>query len=153
MVQQTAPDAQTWLAPVDAVSTLAATVLGGWLSDRLGRRKPLIAVSCVLASATMAVPVLMPTWTGILLYTVLAGIAFGCYLAVDTALVTQVLPSAADAARDLGVLNIANAGPQILAPLVAAAVVGLAGYDALYLAGALIILGGALAVVPIRGVR
>ncbi|MFG2696834.1 MFS transporter [Kitasatospora sp. NPDC048407] len=148
-----APGAQTYLAPVDAVSTLAATVLGGWLSDRLGRRKPLIAVSCVLASATMAVPVLMPTWTGILLYTVLAGIAFGCYMAVDTALVTQVLPSAADAARDLGVLNIANAGPQILAPLVASAVVSLAGYDALYLAGALIILGGALAVVPIRGVR
>ncbi|MFJ8441027.1 MFS transporter [Kitasatospora griseola] len=148
-----APGAQTVLAPVDAVATLAATAVGGWLSDRIGRRKPLIAVSCVLAAATMAVPVLLPTWTGILLYTALAGIAFGCFMAVDTALVTLVLPSAADAARDLGVLNIANAGPQILAPLVASTVVGLAGYDALYLAGALIILGGALAVAPIRGVR
>ncbi len=101
----------------------------------------------------MAVPVVMPDWTGILLYTVLAGIAFGCFMAVDTALVTLVLPSASDNARDLGVLNIANAGPQILAPFVASLVVGLAGYDALYLVGALIILLGALAVAPIKTVR
>ncbi|MFJ7777686.1 hypothetical protein [Streptomyces yangpuensis] len=39
------------------------------------------------------------------------GPAFGCYMAVDTALVTMVLPNAEDAARDMGVLNIANAGP------------------------------------------
>ncbi|MEU1284225.1 MFS transporter [Kitasatospora sp. NPDC005856] len=148
-----AAGAQAVLAPVDAVCTLAATVLGGWLSDRFGRRKPLIAVSCVLAAATMTVPVLMPDWTGILLYTALAGIAFGCFMAVDTALVTLVLPSADDTARDLGVLNIANAGPQIIAPFVASLVVGAAGYDALYLVGALIILAGALAVAPIKGVR
>lgn len=148
-----AAGAQAVLAPVDAVSTLAATALGGWLSDRTGRRKPFVAVSCVLAAITMAVPVVMPDWTGILLFTVLAGIAFGCFMAVDTALVTLVLPSASDAARDLGVLNIANAGPQIIAPFVASLVVGVAGYDALYLVGALIILLGALAVAPIRAVR
>ncbi|MER5353945.1 MFS transporter [Kitasatospora sp. NPDC002551] len=148
-----AAGAQAVLAPVDAVCTLAATLLGGWLSDRFARRKPLIAVSCVLAAVTMTVPVLMPDWTGMLLFTALAGIAFGCYMAVDTALVTLVLPSADDAARDLGVLNIANAGPQIIAPFVASLVVGAAGYDALYLVGALIILVGALAVVPIKGVR
>ncbi|MFJ6782510.1 hypothetical protein [Streptomyces yangpuensis] len=43
-------------------------------------------------------------------------------MAVDTALVTMVLPNAEDAARDMGVLNIANAGPQIVAPFVVAAV-------------------------------
>ncbi|MEV0536813.1 MFS transporter [Kitasatospora sp. NPDC050463] len=145
--------AQAALAPVDAVSTLAATVLGGWLSDRTGRRKPLIAVSCVLAAVSMTVPVLLPDWTGILLFTVLAGIAFGCFMAVDTALVTLVLPSVDDAARDLGVLNVANAGPQIIAPFVASLVVGAAGYDALYLVAAVIILVGALAVAPIKTVR
>ncbi|MFG2875564.1 hypothetical protein ACGFYU_11255 [Streptomyces sp. NPDC048337] len=36
---------------------------------------------------------------------------------VDTALVTLVLPRAEDAARDMGVLSMANAGPQIIAPL------------------------------------
>ncbi|MFF2507759.1 MFS transporter [Streptomyces sp. NPDC058067] len=148
-----AAGAQAVLAPVDAVSTLAATALGGWLSDRLGRRKPFVAVSCVLAALTMAVPVVMPNWSGIVLFTVLAGIAFGCFMAVDTALVTLVLPNAADAARDLGVLNIANAGPQIIAPFVASLVVGAAGYNALYLAGALIILAGALSVAPIKSVR
>ncbi|AUY52986.1 MFS transporter [Streptomyces sp. CB01881] len=145
--------AQAVLAPVDAVCTLLATVVGGLLSDRLGRRKPFIAVSCVLSAATMMIPVIQPDWTGMLLFTALAGISFGCFMAVDTALVTLVLPSADDAARDLGVLNIANAGPQIIAPFVASLVVGSLGYNALYVVGALIIALGALSVAPIKSVR
>ena len=37
------------------------------------------------------------------------GLGYGMYLAVDQALVTQVLPRAIDRGRDLGVINIANA--------------------------------------------
>ncbi|MEV7237014.1 MFS transporter [Streptomyces sp. NPDC051020] len=130
-----------------------AARLGGLLSDRLGRRKPLIAASCLLSAVTMMIPVVKPDWTGMLLFTALTGVSFGCFMAVDTALVTLVLPSAADAARDLGVLNMANAGPQIVAPFVAALVVGSLGYNGLYAVGALIIALGALAVAPIKGVR
>lgn len=148
-----AAGAQVILAPIDAVFTLLATFLGGLLSDRLGRRKPLIAASCLLSAVTMMIPVVKPDWTGMLLFTALTGVSFGCFMAVDTALVTLVLPSAADAARDLGVLNMANAGPQIVAPFVAALVVGSLGYNGLYAVGALIIALGALAVAPIKGVR
>ena len=61
---------------------------------------------------------------------------------------------AEDAARDMGVLNVANAGPQIIAPFVASAIVtGLDGYTPLFLAGGALSLIGALAILPIRGVR
>ena len=68
---------------------------------------------------------------------VVLGIGFGAYTAVDFALITEVLPEAADRAKDLGVINIANALPQVLAPVLAAAVLGLGlGYPGLYLLAA-----------------
>ena len=40
--------------------------------------------------------------------------ATACTSSVDAALITQVLPQAADRAKDLGVINIANSAPQVL---------------------------------------
>ena len=74
------------------------------------------------------------------------GIGFGVFTSVDFALLTQVLPTSTDRGKDLGVLNVANALPQVLAPAVAAPIVALAGgYPMLYgVAGALAIGGGVL---------
>ena len=47
------------------------------------------------------------------------GCGFGIYTSVDFALITQVLPGAEDRAKDLGVINIANALPQVFAPILA----------------------------------
>ncbi len=141
------------LTPISAVGMTLSTILGGILSDRLDRRKPFVAISSLLAAVALLIPVLSPTWGGMLAFSLLNGLAFGCFMAVDTALVTMVLPKAEDAARDMGVLNIASAGPQFLAPFVASAVVGLVGYAPLFVLGGLLSVLGALAVVPIRSVR
>ncbi|MEV0467879.1 MFS transporter [Nocardia tengchongensis] len=141
------------LTPISAVGMTISTVIGGILSDRLDRRKPFVAISSILAAVALLIPVFSPTWAGMLAFSVINGLAFGCFMAVDTALVTMVLPKAEDAARDMGVLNIANAGPQILAPFVASAVVGLVGYPPLFVFGGLLSVLGALAVAPIRSVR
>jgi len=72
---------------------------------------------------------------------------------VDAALVTQVLPSAVGRAKDLGLINIANSGPQVLAPAIAAPLVSeLGGYPALYLSVAVITVAGAVSVRRIRSV-
>ncbi|MCX5015634.1 MFS transporter [Streptomyces sp. NBC_00555] len=150
----TPPAAMAVLTPVSMVAMALSTVLGGLLSDRWNRRKVFVGVSAALAGLVMAVPVVSPTWTGMIVFSALNGLAFGCFMAVDTALVTLVLPRAEDAARDMGVLNIANAGPQIIAPFVASAIVtGLGGYTPLFLAGGALSLIGALAILPIRSVR
>ncbi|MEU4727587.1 MFS transporter [Streptomyces sp. NPDC023588] len=148
------PAAMAVLTPVSMVAMALSTVLGGLLSDRWNRRKVFVGVSAALAGLVMVVPVVSRTWTGMLVFSALNGLAFGCFMAVDTALVTLVLPRAEDAARDMGVLNIANAGPQIIAPFVASAVVtALGGYTPLFLVGGALSLIGALAILPIRSVR
>ncbi|MET3984637.1 MFS transporter [Streptomyces sp. PvR034] len=150
----TPPEAMAVLTPVSMVAMAVSTVVGGMLSDRWNRRKVFVGVSAALAGLVMVVPVVSPTWTGMLVFSALNGLAFGCFMAVDTALVTLVLPRAEDAARDMGVLNIANAGPQIIAPFVASAVVtALGGYTPLFLVGGALSLIGALAILPIRSVR
>jgi Na+/melibiose symporter-like transporter len=116
--------------------------------------------ACVFASrpavagAGCVLPVLSPTFTAVEIYAAFAGLAFGTYLSVDAALVTLVLPRSEDAARDLGVLNIANAGPQVLAPLFAALIIGhLGGYRVLFIIGGCCGVAGAIAVLPVRSVR
>ncbi|MEV4946964.1 MFS transporter [Streptomyces sp. NPDC053755] len=150
----TPPAAMAVLTPVSMVAVALSTIVGGLLSDRWNRRKVFVGVSAALAGLVMVIPVVSPSWTGMLVFSALNGLAFGCFMAVDTALVTLVLPRAEDAARDMGVLNIANAGPQIIAPFVASAIVtALGGYTPLFLAGGALSLIGALAILPIRSVR
>ncbi|WP_329285641.1 MFS transporter [Streptomyces sp. NBC_00691] len=142
------------LMPLNAVAMVVSTVLGGWLSDRFDRRKLFVAASAALAAVALLIPAASTSWTAMLVFSAVNGLGFGCYMAVDTALVTMVLPKAEDAARDMGVLNVANAGPQIVAPLVASLIVSLSGgYTALFLIAAVLSVLGALAVRPIRSVR
>ncbi|WP_220139790.1 MFS transporter [Nocardia huaxiensis] len=146
-------DAVAILTPIGALTMAVSTVIGGVLSDRLNRRKPFVAISSLLAAVALLIPLITPTWPGMLAFAAVNGVAFGCFMAVDTALVTMVLPRAEDAARDMGVLNVANAGPQILGPFVASAVVSVGGYPPLFLVGGLLAILGAAAVAPIRSVR
>lgn len=144
----------TILAAISAVGALLAAAVTGPLSDWLGRRKPFVFLSSAVAGAGCVLPVISPAFPTIEVFAALAGLAFGTYLAVDAALVTLVLPSGADAARDLGVLNIANAGPQVLAPLLAALIIShVGGYRMLFIAGGCCGIAGAIAVVPVRSVR
>ena len=84
----------------------------------------------------------------------LAGVGFGAYMAVDLALVVDVLPDPTTAAKDLGILNIAGALPFAVAPTVAPAILILAGgsYSALYAVAALCALGAAATVMAIRSI-
>jgi MFS family permease len=144
----------TVLAAISAVGALLAAAIAGPVSDRLDRRKPFVIISSVVAGAGCVLPVLSPTFRTIEIFAAFAGIAFGCYLSVDAALITLVLPRSEDAARDLGVLNIANAGPQVLAPLLAALIISHAGgYRTLFIAGGCCGIASALAVLPVRSVR
>ncbi|MFB6480621.1 MFS transporter [Streptomyces virginiae] len=142
------------LMPLTSVAMVVSTVLGGYLSDRFDRRKLFVGASALLSAVALVIPAVSTSWTAMLCFAAVNGLAFGCYMAVDTALVTMVLPKAEDAARDMGVLNIANAGPQIIAPFVASVVVSFSGgYTALFVVAAVLAVAGALAVKPIRSVR
>jgi MFS family permease len=137
-----------------SAALLSTTVVSGVWSDRVGRRKVFVTVSGVVVATAAAMLALWPTWPAAVAAALVLGAGFGVYTSVDFALLTQVLPVAADRAKDLGVVNIANSLPQVLAPAVAAPVVSTAGgYPALYAVSATVGLAGAVLVRQIRGVR
>lgn len=77
------------------------------------------------------------------------------YMAVDLALVADVLTDPLAAAKDLGVLDIAGALPFALAPAVAPALLaaGHGSYAVLYAVAGTCALAGAAAVAPVRRVK
>ncbi|MFI8320079.1 MFS transporter [Streptomyces sp. NPDC085529] len=141
------------LTAVNGVTLLATVVVGGVWSDRIGRRKPFVLWSGVLMAAATGLLAGWQTWPGALVAAALLGVGFGVFTSVDFALMTDVLPAARDRGKDLGIVNVANALPQVAAPALAAPLVNhLGGYRSLYLVAAALGLAGALLVRRIRGV-
>jgi MFS family permease len=102
-----------------AVLMATAVTFGIW-SDRSGKRKVFVIWSGIVGACATLMLALVQTWPAAVVAAVLMGIGYGIYTSVDFALITQVLPGAEDRAKDLGVINIANALPQVVAPPVAA---------------------------------
>lgn len=142
------------LTAVYMVFVIAVAVGSGALSDRIGRRKPFVLVAGVLQSAAALVIALVPGLATTIVAAALLGAGFGCFLAVDQALATQVLPDADHYGKDLGIMNIAMAVPQALGPLLGAFIVHLtSGFTGLFVASAFFGLLGGLSVLRVRKVR
>ncbi|MET7283397.1 MFS transporter [Kribbella sp. NPDC005582] len=151
------PDAGTSvlvLTAIYSVCTLVTAIAFGAWSDRLGRRKIFVVASGLVMAVAAVVLAFWPTWPGAVLGAIVLGIGFGVYLSVDFALITEVLPNAVDRAKDLGVINIANSLPQVIAPVIAAPIVKhLGGYPVLYLLSAVITALAGVLVGKVRSVK
>jgi MFS family permease len=150
---QDAADGLLILILIYTGGVVVASVVGGIISDRRGRRKMLVTVSGLLMGVAALLLTFWETWTASLIAATLFGIGFGCYIAVDQALITQVLPKAHDRAKDLGIINIAIVTPYAIGPAIAAPLVSLAGYPALFGATAAVAAAAAIGVWQIKSVR
>jgi MFS family permease len=151
LTDKQAEDGVFLLTGVYAVVSIITAVIGGIWSDRLERRKIFVIWSGLIAAGALLLIAFVTTWAGAVIGAAILGIGFGAYTAVDFAMVTEVLPTADDRAKDLGVINIANALPQVLAPAVAAGVIGLGlGYSTLYVVAAAVSVLGSVLVVKIK---
>ena len=137
-----------------AAITVPASLLGGRVSDRSGRRKIFVCVASVVFGLAMFVMAVTTSLGGFLVAMGIGGLGFGLYMAVDLALVADVLPDTTSAAKDLGVMNIAGALPSAIAPAIAPAIlaVGHGSYGVLYAVAGVCAVLGAAAVLPVRGV-
>ena len=81
-----------------------------------GRRKVFVLVASLVYGYALFVLAAATGINGFLVGMAVSGLGFGVYVAVDLALVTQVLPDEDTVAKDLGVLNIAGALPFTIAP-------------------------------------
>lgn len=142
------------LSLISLVGIIITTLIGGPISDKIGRRKIVVIIAGSVMAISLVFPLVMPTVTGMMLFAFVSGLGFGAYQAVDTALMSEVLPSKDDFAKDLGVLNIAATLPQTLAPGLAGLLVfAFSSYTPLFPVGIVLALVGAFAVLPIKSVR
>ena len=144
---------QGTLAQSSAV--VVASLVGGRLSDRAGRRKVFVLAAALVYALAMVLLSVATTFPAFLVAVALSGLGFGLYFAVDLAVVADVLPNPDDSAKDLGVFNYAGALPFALAPAVAPSILSLGGgsYGFLYGVAAACAAAGAFAVLPVRAVR
>jgi MFS family permease len=110
---------------VVAVVTVAATIPSARVSDRIGR-KPVIYAACALGAVGMVVAGLAPGLPVFILAAALIGAASGTFLAVDWALMTDIMPKAASG-RYMGISNIAVASAGAVAGAIVGPIIDIAG--------------------------
>ena len=149
-------DPQTGLLTLMALYAVALLIAGavcGVMSDRLGRRKPFIIGSVAIMATAAIILAESPTWAMALVAAPLLGAGFGTYWAAAPALLTAVLPAAADRAKDMGLINIGYSLPLVVAPLLAGVVLGLMNsYPALFALAGVVTLVAAVTVTRVRSV-
>lgn len=141
------------LGLLSLVGIVISIIVSGPLSDKVGRRKPFVFASAAVVSLAFLLPWMWPDLSAWMIMTLIAGFGFGMFQAVDTALISEVLPSAKSFAKDLGVVNIAATLPQTLAPGVAGAIVLVVGYAGLFPVAITLGILGAISVWAIKSVR
>lgn len=138
---------------ISMIVLIVTSMVSGPISDRLHRRKIIVAIGSAIIAAGIAIPIALPTAFGMMLYAGIAGTGYGIYIAVDQALNVDVLPNQDTAGKDLGILNLANTLGQVLAPVVVGAIVVRSGsYAAIFPIAIACVLVGAAVILLIRKV-
>lgn len=136
------------------VLAAATAALAGVVSDRLQRRRAFAVAGAVTTACGLAGLAVSTSLPGVLGAATLLGLGWGLFIAVDMAIVTGSLTTSETAGTLLGVANVANALPQVVAPLIAVPLVtSAAGYPGLYGVGAAVAVAAALCTLPLRSVR
>jgi MFS family permease len=140
---------------VQAVLVVSASLIGGRLSDLTGRRKIFVLIASIVYGLAMFVIAIASNFNGFLVGMAISGLGFGVYMAVDLALVADVLPDKDNAAKDLGVFNIAAALPSSIAPAIAPVIlaIGNGSYGVLYAVAGVCAIFGGIAILPVKRVR
>jgi MFS family permease len=140
---------------IQSVVLVAASLVAGRLSDRTGRRKIFVLVAAVVYGLAMFAIAIASNFDGYLVGMAIGGLGFGVYMAVDLALVADVLPDTDNNAKNLGVMNIAGALPSSIAPAIAPVILAISSgsYSVLYAAAGICAVIAGAAILPVRRVR
>ena len=151
------------VAAIGIIGVVAATggaLLGGFLSDKLGRRKLFTLIGALLFVAGACVEAFAHTLPQLIIGSVIMQLAIAAFSVVDQAIVFAVLPNRAEAGRYLAVVAFAQKIPSAIAPLIAPLIItiGAVGadknYTALYLIGAVFaLIGGLIIFTKVKSVR
>jgi MFS family permease len=135
---------QLILVLIATVAVIVATVAVGRVADRSGGYRRYAVIASVLMAATGFVLAGFAMWAVVIVCAFALGAGYGAFQSVSQALSMVVLPSPANAGRDLGIINIASAVPQVIgAPIAGLVVAGAGGYRGLFVFAGLLALAAA----------
>ncbi|MDF0544305.1 MFS transporter [Sphingobium sp. H39-3-25] len=146
------------------VITLSVALIGvllapmaGFLVDKTGRMKPFILSAGFLVVLGLAMVSQTRSYLPFIVAMIMLGVGKGIFYSIATAITATVLPNRASAAKDMGIIQIANSLPQSLAPAIAPLFLAIGGgesnYSAVFVAAAVFAMCGTLAILPIRHTR
>lgn len=138
-------------APVSIVVFTAS----GWISDKLGMLRPLVALAAVIMAVGLVIAATSTSVTGFTVAWMVFAVGQPMYLTVDLALCAKVLPNEADAGKDMAVFGLALNLGNVLVPAVAPTLLGPASdnYPLLWGVAAALVLIGAVLMPFVRGVK
>ncbi len=132
---------QLILVLIATLAVIVATVAVGRVADLSGGYRRYAVLSSVVLAATGFVLAGFALWAVVVVCAFALGVGYGAFQSVSQALSMVVLPSQANAGRDLGIINIASAIPQVIgAPIAGLVVAGAGGYRGLFVFAGLLAL-------------
>ncbi|WP_106769214.1 MFS transporter [Paenibacillus faecalis] len=137
------------------LATAATSIFGGVLSDKLRKQKPFLYLSAFIMIVATLILAFVPHFVAFVIASAILGLGFGCFTAVDMALVARILPRKEDSAKDFGIMNVANALPQSIVPAIApfllgmGTITGIGDWSFFYIALAVFILFGMISIKPL----
>jgi MFS family permease len=119
--QRDAGIVQLVVLAIVVVGNVVAVVPAGRLSDRIGRKR-VIYIACALGASGLAIIAVAPSVPIALVGAALFGVGSGSFLAVDWALMTDIIPKA-ESGRYMGISNVATASSGVVAIAIAGGLV------------------------------
>ena len=142
------------LSLYSAPVSIALFTGSGWLSDKLGRRKPFVIGSALVMALALIIGGRAASFNQFIIAWMVFAVGQAMYLTVDLALCAQVLPNEADTGKDMAVFGLALNLPNILVPAVAPFILGAENnYTLLWGVAAALCALGALVIPLVKGVK
>lgn len=148
------------LSGLGVLATSAGALSGGFLSDRLRRRRVFVLVAGIIYALGAVVMALASDLPVLFAGSLTTSIGLGMFSAVDQALVLDVLPEReTEAGRFMGIIGFATSIPQSVAPLVAPAFLAIGAtateknYSLLFFVAAACTVLSGLMVLRVKSVR
>ncbi|WOH20515.1 MFS transporter [Paenarthrobacter sp. GOM3] len=142
------------------VAAAAGALLGGFLSDKLRRRRLFVIIAALIFVAGALAEAFAWSLPQLIIGAVLMQTAIAVFATVDQAIIFAILPNRTETARYMAVVAFAQKIPSAVAPLIASVIItiGITGtdknYTFLYLAGAVLaLLGGSVIALKVKSVR